>query len=220
MGVGRQAVSGGGGCAVRRGIPGGLVRVVGGILRGSRVRGNGGLVRGGRVLRGGRLGGDLRGHGGDRRFGHVGGLRGGGLLVLLGIVQGDLRPGRGVVGAGQVAQRVDGLVLVPHLKVTVGSGGTARRANGRDGLALGDAVAHVDQELGAMGVVSQKAIGVGEDHQVAIGPLHPGKDDRAVCRRVDGGPGRSRDVDASVEVILPKDVAVAKVRGDGAADGP
>ena len=115
---------------------------------------------------------------------------------------------------------VDGLVLVPHLKVTVGSGGTARRANGRDGLALGDSVAHVDQELGAMGVVSQKAIGVGEDHQVAIGPLHPGKEDRAVCRRVDGGPGRSRDVDASVAVILPKDVAVAKVRGDGASDGP
>ena len=104
--------------------------------------------------------------------------------------------------------------------MTVGSGGTARRANGCNGLALGDAVAHVDQELGAMGVVSQKAIGVREDHQVAIGPLHPGKEDRAVCRRVDGGPGSSRDVDASVEVILSKDVAVAKVRGDGAADRP
>lgn len=96
----------------------------------------------------------------------------------------------GVVLAGEVEQGVDGIVLVPHLKVAVGPSGPPGRAHRSDGLTLGDGIPHLDQELGAVGVVGQKSVPVGEDDQIAVGSLLPGEDHRAVRGGVDGGARR------------------------------
>ena len=194
-----------GSCASLPGSAGGQ----GGLLVGELGVWPGGLQRIGGLC--GRSG-VLRQSGGFGGGGRLGGRRLFGLLGQLGVHG-------GVVGAGEVAQGVDGAVLIAHLKVAVGAGGPPRGTHGGDGLALGDRLAYGDQQLGAVGVVGLEAVGVGEDDQVAIGSPFPGEDHRAVGGGVDGGALGSGDVDAPVEVVLPEDKPVAEVGGDGPRTG-
>ena len=110
--------------------------------------------------------------------------------------------------------------MVAHLEVDVRTGRPAGGAHSGHRLALGDRVARLHQQLGAVGVVGLEAARVGEDHQVAISASLSGEGNHAVSGGVDGGAGGGGDVDAPVEVGLTKDEAVAVIRGDGPPNGP
>ncbi|AXE24154.1 hypothetical protein C0216_12425 [Streptomyces globosus] len=125
------------------------------------------------------------------------------------------------VGA-EVLQRVDvGAVARsgPHLEVEVGPAAVAGRSGAADPLAAGDVLPGLHAEGRQVGVLGVPAVGVPDDHLVAVRTGPAGGDDAAGADGPDGRTGRDGEVDARVVAAGPGGSAGLVPGADGGVDG-
>src|SRR5215211_2763769 len=119
---------------------------------------------------------------------------------------------------GQVAHRVDGLAVDPHLEVKVGPEAEARAVAYPDHLPLAHVLADRDGDRRLMRVAGRDPASVVDAGVVAVAGLRPGDRDRAVGGGVDRRSARDSDVDARV-AALPG-ALLAEGRGHRSVDRP
>src|SRR5580704_3715062 len=109
-----------------------------------------------------------------------------------------------------------------YLKMKVGPGGLAGRADGTDRLSALDGLPGGDVDGREVAVAGRVAAPVIDQDVVAVPPVPLGHDDGPARGGRDGRPGRRGDVEALVELGRPSERvrAPAEGRGDGPGDGP
>lgn len=143
-------------------------------------------------------------------------------LVLLTAVPPHVRGSDADALAPEVLEGVDvGAVAGrgAHLEVQVRAAGVAGRAGAADALAAGDLLSGLDAERGEVGVLRVPAVGVLDDHLVAVRSGPAGRLDGAGAHGLDAGAGRHREVDARVVTAGPGRPRDAVGGADGRVDG-